>query len=311
MRVFLSHATEAKPRVRALTAHFPPHVEVWLDVDELSTGVRLPEHIGHAIEHECDFVIVFVDRQALDSEWVRRESALALRREGDLKRPFDLPFLLPVLLEPLGDQLQRLGDVGERIYFDATDTSDDGTRRAGERLCGELFAIASRLVETLRSSGRRQMLGDFAAELNEFKQAAFLWIGELANPLSVLSSNQAAFDNVCRAVADYNHVADRFIPALNVHRHRISTAWSGYRGLTQDFRDLTEFAENRVYRGALFKLNEVHAMIHQLDAAGGTDPAALKAMEARRDELLDDARTALQSLTRRSTQTVAELEREI
>jgi len=307
MRVFLSHATESKPLVRAIAAHFPPHVDVWLDANELSTGAPLPENIERAIDHECDYVIVFVEANAISSDWVRREVGLALRRERDLKRPF----LLPVLLEPLAEQLPQLGELGERIHFDATNTSPDGLQAAGERLCAELFALASRLIETLRSSGRHQMLAEFAADLNAFKQAAFLWIGELANPLAVLSSNLPAFENLRNAIAEYNRIADPFIARLNVHRQRISAAWASYRGLTQDFRDLTEFVENRVYRDALFKLNEVHAMIQELDVAGGADAARLATLETRRDELLDAARDALQTLTRRSTQVIAELEREI
>jgi hypothetical protein len=307
MRVFLSHASESKPLVRTIAAHFPPHVEVWIDVNELSTGAPLPENIESAIDYECDYVIVFVEANALASDWVRREVGMALRRERDLKRPF----LLPVLLEPLADQLPRLGELGERIHFDATDSTPAGLQRAGELLCGELFALASRLIEGLRSTGRHQMLAEFARDLNAFKQAAFLWIGELANPLAVLSANLPAFEKLRDAIADYNRVADPFIAGLNVHRQRISAAWASYRGLTQDFRDLTEFVENGVYRGALFKLNEVHAMIHELDATGGADAARMATQEARRDELLDHARDALQTLTRRSTQVIAELEREI
>jgi hypothetical protein len=311
MRVFLSHANEAKPRVQAIAAHFPPHVDIWLDVHELAAGTRLPEHIGRAIEFECDYVIVFVDEHALASEWVKRETALALQRERDLKRPF----LLPVLLAPLAGRLAELGDLGERIHLDASDAtaeSVEGTRRAGERLAAELFALASRLVETLRSTGRRQLLTAFGDELLAFKQAAFLWIAELANPLVVLSTNQQAFDNVRRAVQAYNEVADRFIPRLHLHRDRIGAAWSGYRGLTQDLRELVESIENRVYRGALLDLNEVHAMIHQLDAEGThADAASVQRLQARRDELLEAARGALKTLTQRSTQLLAELEREI
>ena len=307
MKIFLSHASECKARVRAIAAQFPGHVQVWLDANELATGARLPEHIGRAIDSECDYVLVFVDRHALASEWVRRETALALEREIDLNRPF----MLPVLLEPLAEQLHLLGDIGERVWFDATDASDEGVRRAGEQLCGELFKLASQLIETLRSSGRREVLGEFAAGLAEYKQAAFMWLATLANPLSVLSTNQGAFDNVCKAVEDYNHVADRFIPRLDHHRRQISQGWSAYRGLTQDFRALSEFIENDVYRGALFELNEVHAMVHQAGSDTGVTPQALAALEQRREALIERARDVLDAATRRSTQLIAELEREI
>lgn len=311
MKVFLSHATEAKPRVREIAACFPAHVEVWLDQDELSTGVRLPEHIGRAINDECDFVLVFVDRHAVESEWVRREVGMALQRENDLRRTF----LLPVLLEPLAAELPKLGDLGERVFFDATDATPEGVRRTGERIAGELFALASRLIETLRSSGRRQMLADFNRELTEFKQVAFMWLATLGNPLAMLSTNQEAFDRVREAVARYNEVADRFIPRLDLHRERLCTAWSHYRRLTQDIRDAMDLIENEVYRGALYRLNEIHEMIHALDLAHeakAPDVAAREAaLEPQKEALLAQAAAALERMSTRSTDLVAEIEREI
>lgn len=307
MKVFLSHASESKPRVRALAAFFPPHVEVWLDVNELTTGERLPDNIAHAIEAECDYVVVFIDRFALERDWVPREVGWSLKREVDLKRTF----LLPVLLEPVTDGLKRLGDLGsERIYLDATDTGPDGVKRAGERLCGELFALSSRLIETLRGTGRRQLLTAFDKSLNEFKQAAFMWLATMANPLPLLATDQEAFDQVDRAVDVYNGVANRFIDALGTHRDRVGAAWAGHRGLTQDFRELLEFAENGVYRGAMFRLNEVIAMVNRLAKTEGRADD-LPAQEARRDTLLREAHEALETLTRRSTRCIADLEREI
>ena len=312
MKVFLSHATEMKPRVREIAACFPAHVEIWLDQDELSTGLRLPEHIGRAIDDECDFVLVFVDRNAIDSEWVRREVGMALRREADLRRPF----LLPVMLEPLADELPRLGDLGERIFFDATDASPDGVRHAGERVAGEL-------VRAGQPAGRDAALQRATADavrlrrrrVTAYKQVAFQWLATLGNPLSLLSTRQEAFDQVREAVARYNTVADAVVPRLDRHRDRLCTAWSHYRRLTQDIRDTIDLIENGAYRGAMYRLNEVHEMIHALVVAreaGAPDVEAREAAFAPRHEaLLSQARQALERMAERSTDLVAEIEREI
>ena len=42
----------------------------------------LNARIEAAIRRDCDFVLVFIDEHALASDWVRRETALALRRHG-------------------------------------------------------------------------------------------------------------------------------------------------------------------------------------------------------------------------------------
>lgn len=307
MRVFLSHASESKETVRRIAARFPKHVDVWLDQDELSTGTRFPEHIERAIREECDFVLVFIDEWALRSEWVRREIALGLEREADLLRTF----VLPVLLQPVGERRQLLGLPEDVLYLEAFDLSEAGLRDCGERLCEQLFSIASRLVELLRSQGRRQLLGQFAAEATAFKQAAFLWLASMGNSLAVLSTNQAAFDQVKLTLAEYNRVADGFIPKLNAYRDRITAAWSRYRGLTREVRELTEFIENDVYRGALYRLNEVLEMIHALDAAGGADAAAIARQDAVKEALIQRADAVLHEMAQRSTDVVAELEQEV
>jgi hypothetical protein len=86
VKIFLSHASESKPLVRRLTEPLPPHVSIWLDRDMMGPGQKFGSRIQAAIDRECDFVLVFIDEHALASEWVRRETALALERQVALQR---------------------------------------------------------------------------------------------------------------------------------------------------------------------------------------------------------------------------------
>ena len=123
MRIFLSHASESKALVVRLTEPLPPHVQIWLDRDALAAGQRFGPRIEAAIRRDCDFVLVFIDEHALASDWVKRETALALQRQADLQRTF----VLPVLLRPLGARINELGiDPEQMLYLDATDGSDAG-----------------------------------------------------------------------------------------------------------------------------------------------------------------------------------------
>lgn len=307
MKIFLSHAAESKALIRRIAELLPKHVKIWLDKDEMPTGVRFGTQIEAAIAGECDFLVVFVDQHAVESEWVRNEVAWALERENDLQRPF----LLPMLLQDVGDAIGRIGPLQDRLYLTAYDHSDDGLRDAAQRLGDELFALSSRLVELLRGQGRRTLLHEFAAELNDFKQAAFLWIAALGNSLGVLSTNPAAHGRLAEVVVNYNRVSDAFIPRLSEHSDHITGAWRAYRGLCNDFRELIDFIENGVYRSALFELNEIHEMINRLDAKGGADADALATLDAQKDELLDRAHAALEKMSRQSTELIAELEREL
>lgn len=103
--IFLKPRQRSKPLVLRLTEPLPPHVQVWLDRDALAAGQRFAPRIEAAIRRDCDFVLVFIDEHALASDWVKRETALALQRQADLQRAF----ALPVLLQPLGERMTELG----------------------------------------------------------------------------------------------------------------------------------------------------------------------------------------------------------
>jgi len=308
MRIFLSHASESKPLVVRLTEPLPPHVQIWLDRDALAAGQRFGPRIEAAIRRDCDFVLVFIDEHALASDWVGRETALALQRQADLQRVF----VLPVLLQPLGARMKELGiDPEEMLYIDATDTSDDGIARAARLLGDELFKHCSLMIESLRNADRRAMLDALSAEVTEYKQVAFRWQASMGNSLAVLSVNPAAFDHVRETLAAYNEVSERFIPRLALHRDRITAAWRDRRSLCEDVREVLAAIENEVYRGAMFSLNEVIEAIHHLDASGGAPAEEMAALDARKDALNEAARQALERMSAQTAELIGDLESEL
>ena len=307
MQIFLSHASTSKTRVRRIVERLPKHIDCWLDQDELSPGYRFGRHIESAIAEECDFLIVFVDEPALSSEWVRRETGIGLQREADLGRPF----VVPVLLADVRAQIGRIGPLSDRLCLDACDASEAGIASAAERLAEQLFALTSRMIVTQRGLGRRGLLDAFARELSAYKQVAYMWRQLLGNALLVLSTNQALFDQVAAAVKDYNRVSDDFIPRLTLHRDRLTAAWSEHRGLCDDVRALVELVEDRVYRGAMLRLNRLHEIVHALVAGGAADPATMNAYGIEQQAILTDTAEALEDMSKRSTRLIGALEREI
>ena len=308
MKIFLSHASESKPRVRCIVERLPKHVDCWLDQDELSPGYRFGRHIESAIAEDCDFLVAFVDEAALASEWVRKEIALGLQRERDLDRAF----VIPVLLADVRGRLDEVGPLGDRLYLESWDASDQGVARTTDQLAAQLFALASRMVESLRGLGRRGMLDAFARELAAYKQVAFMWRQLLGNSLTALSTNQALFDQVAAAVKDYNRVGDDFIPRLALHRDRLTAAWAEHRGLCEDVRAMVDEIENQVYRGAMLRLNRLHEIVHTLVAAGdGGDDATTAGYEREQQTILAAAERALEAMSQRSTRLIGALEREI
>jgi len=308
MKIFLSHASESKALVRRLTDPLPSHVSIWLDRDVMAPGQRFGPRIETAIRRECDFVLVFIDEHALASEWVLRETTLALERQQALQRAY----VLPVLLQDVGARMKLLGiDPEQMLYLDATDPSDAGIAAAARTLAEELFKHCSMLIETLRSADRRRLLDDLAKELTEYKQAAFAWQASMGNSLAVLSVNQQAFDHVRDSLAAYNAVSERFVPRLALYRDRITSAWRDRRSLCEDVRQVLASIENDVYRGAMFRLNEVIEAIHHLDASGGAPADELAALDARKEALNDAARNALERMSAQAAELIGDLEREL
>lgn len=305
MQLFLSHASESKELVRAIAERLPTHVGVWLDQDEMAAGERFGKRIEDTIAESCDYLVVFLDTAALAREWVPREVAWGLDREQSLGRPF----VIPVLLEDVRSRLHELPQIADRLHLLATDHTADGLARASAELCAQLFAHASRLVETLRSTARRTLLDAFSRQLTAYKQAAYQWRASLGNRLDVLTTNEAAYEHVRESVRLYNEAADPFIAQLGGHRDRITAAWARYRGLCEDMRDLTERIE-QVYRGPMYALNGVHEIVHALMVGVPPEPATAE-QDARHEALLARAGEALDELSRRTTQVVAALEREI
>jgi hypothetical protein len=312
VRVFLSHASEAKPLVRRLTATLPRHVGIWLDAEELRLGQKFAQHIERGIRLECDFVIVFVDRHALASNWVRRETEMALKRGMDLQRDF----VLPVLIDDVGARLGELGLASDKlIHLDASDTSDEGIVASARLLEAELFKLASTLVEQLRSNDRRVLLDRFAAELAEFEQVAFRWLASMSNTLAVLSLEGPAVNHARECLAAYNAVADRFIPRLSVHRDQLCAGWRESKALCNHVHRLVDFIEDGVYRGTMFRMNEVLRMAHDIGALADTehraDAAAIAAQDAKKDDIIGLARASLAKMTEESSELVNDLTSEL
>jgi hypothetical protein len=94
--IFEPLVTELKPLLGDPLV--PPQIYIGVD-----RRVRAPEStdinvsIIIAIQEEADFVIFFLGREAMKSEWVRREFEWALEREKQSGRVFVLPVLFALL----------------------------------------------------------------------------------------------------------------------------------------------------------------------------------------------------------------------
>lgn len=303
MRIFLSHDSADKPYVTAVQAAMPPHVRVWLDVQQLYAGHRLGDELRRAVLDENDYVVVFVSPRSLASEWVARELAWALEREGDLRRPFVVPVMLPdTALDATPPP--AFAPLWQRIYLEG----GDDPAEAGHRLAAQLFALASEWIELAGDSSRARFIARLRADLTQFENLAHRMLAALRNPIPVLATREDAQQVLIAAVDAYSRFGDALMGRLGPLQSRVRDLFGGNLAAEADrlFHDL----EHKVYRGRLFALNDVVADINRYDGALDGDAAALAAAEDAREAALAAAEKALAQCTRAAAALARKLERE-
>ncbi|MDQ3818643.1 MAG: toll/interleukin-1 receptor domain-containing protein [Acidobacteriota bacterium] len=138
MKVFISHSSRDKALVREVLSYLPSHVSPWLDEREIRVGEDFHEVLERAINDETDFVVVFLDRNSIASEWVQRELTWSMERERQLGRVF----ILPVLLEDVWSQVEPR-EFQKRKYLRCFDQSKRDVENLATELKDELFAWLS------------------------------------------------------------------------------------------------------------------------------------------------------------------------
>jgi hypothetical protein len=136
MRIFLSHRSRDKSLVREFRSFLPSFLDTWLDEDRLSWGDSFPAKLRSTIQLGVDFLIIFLDSDALNSEWVKQELKWAIEREKELKRTF----VLPILLEEGASKKLPLG-FSERLNLRLSDFTRASIESLANRVTLQLFQL--------------------------------------------------------------------------------------------------------------------------------------------------------------------------
>lgn len=140
MKIFLSHSSKIKPLVREVKSYLPDHMKLWIDEKDLLIGDNLECTIKDAIKSNSDFVLVFLDTNAISSNWIVKELAWAVDHEKVINRTFILPIILDV--DVLTMQLPF--QLSERKYLTCYDYAENSIRNLASNIMSELFAWLSR-----------------------------------------------------------------------------------------------------------------------------------------------------------------------
>lgn len=302
LRLFLSYSRDDQAIVRGLRAGLGEPLEAWVDERELATGERFPERIEAAIKNDCHYTLMILSPRALASEWVARELGWALERESELRQA--MPFILPVVLEPLPELPEALRD---RQYFSCYDHSEAGIADAAQRLSHGIFSLLARNFARSRASGPRGTLDQLEQGLLKFRDLAFAVQTALTDSIGVLATDRALHAQLNRAVREYATYAEPYVAGLQERAGRVRELWGANLG--DEFRSLARWIQEQVYRD-VFSLNEQRAQINGY-ALGPPDAIALAEMDREKAEKLAQVQRSLDELTRRTGDLVAKLRREV
>ncbi len=136
MRIFLSHRSRDKALVREFRDLLPRFLDTWLDEDSLSWGNTFPAELRSSIQSGVDFLIIFLDNEALKSEWIKRELEWAIKREKELNRTF----ILPILLEEVSSENLPSG-FSERLSIRLIDFHRASVESLAKKATLQLFQL--------------------------------------------------------------------------------------------------------------------------------------------------------------------------
>lgn len=121
--IFISHSSKDNAFVARLTADLHEQgYEVWVDKQDIHDGARWIQDIQNAVEKCAAFIVIMSDA-ARKSEWVERETVLAMR----LRKPLFIALIEPILL-PLHLITRQYSDF-RTVYDDGLEGLLGGMRR--------------------------------------------------------------------------------------------------------------------------------------------------------------------------------------
>jgi hypothetical protein len=145
MRIFLSHRSRDKALVREFRELLPKFLDAWLDEDRLSWGDSFPTQLKTTIQSGVDFLIIFLDKEALSSKWVMQELEWAIQREREIERTF----VLPILLEKVSPEDLPVG-FSERLFLSLGDFSHASVEALAKNVTLKLFQLVTESYSSLQ-----------------------------------------------------------------------------------------------------------------------------------------------------------------
>jgi len=239
MRIFLSHRSRDKALVREFRELLPGFLSTWLDEDSLSWGDSFPAELKSTIQSGVDFLIIFLDEDALKSKWVVQEFEWAIQRERELKRTF----VLPIVLEAVAAEKLPAG-ISERLFLRLSDFTQSSVEELARKATLKLFQLVVESYATLQLEvpSRRSLLS-IRDELSAGQARLLGHLIEKGKTGSEVSQRQIEEAMAqSHASAELFYRLESLIQQGFARKRRISTDGQFSYALTEEFRGQLDHA---------------------------------------------------------------------
>jgi len=138
--VFISYSYRDYFTVKTVLDRLPKKISLWIDQHNIAAGESLNEKIERVIRHKADLFLLFLSRDAANSEWVKKELTWALNREKEVGYTIVIPLLIMDITDETYAVFKALGlDLYDRKYIAFQDFSNEGLDSFAKKLSDRMF----------------------------------------------------------------------------------------------------------------------------------------------------------------------------
>lgn len=230
MKIFLSHSSRDQALVREVKELLPSFLNTWLDEDSLCWGDSFPAQLKSTIQSGIDFLLIFLDTHALNSNWVMQELDWAMQRERELKRIFVLPILLEDANLPAG--------LSDRLSLKLSDQKRSSVDDLAKRITMSLFQLVIQSYSSLQLEvPSRKSLISLRDELTAGQAKLLGYLVEKGKDGSEIAQRQIEQEmGYSHASAELYYRLESLIQQGFVHKRRIAADGQFSYALTEEFR---------------------------------------------------------------------------
>ncbi len=297
-RLFVSHCSADRALAEPLCAALESAgAACWIAPRDIPPGATWAAAIVRAIEDASALLLLLTQRSNASSQ-VAREVACA----ADAGVP-----LLPIRLE-------EVALAPELRYYLGAEQWIDGLVRPIE---AALPTLVQRILERARprasappteewAPATERLLTELSSDLAQYRDLTFRLHASLSDPTWVLAVNDDAHRVYVDTIVAYNAFGVGFMQRLHRQRSAIRKYW-GAEASTH-FNEFHAFLETEIYRGCVFRLNDVRNRINELRNVEDRTLETCREVDAWKAPLLASVRASLEELSQRADALLARLE---